>query len=191
VKKIATAGNKGDRVRSDCFVSIEITDKKGIDIEIESKTGLLFSSSIESLTREVLSYFEIENAKVFIKDVGAVDFVIAARVEAAIKQLIDTDKEFLQEIIPENTNFTTKEQYRFTRLYLPGNSPKLMLNAGIHKPNGVILDLEDAVAPDKKFEARFLVRNALRQVNFYGAERMVRINQIPMGLEDLDYRAGN
>ena len=187
MKKIATAGNKGDRVRSDCFVSIEITDKKGIDIEIESKTGLLFSSSIESLTREVLSYFEIENAKVFIKDVGAVDFVIAARVEAAIKQLIDTDKEFLQEIIPENTNVTTKEQYRFTRLYLPGNSPKLMLNAGIHKPNGVILDLEDAVAPDKKFEARFLVRNALRQVNFYGAERMVRINQIPMGLEDLDY----
>jgi citrate lyase subunit beta/citryl-CoA lyase len=32
-----------------------------------------------------------------------------------------------------------------------------------------------------------LVRNALRQVNFYGAERMVRINQVPRGLEDLDY----
>ncbi len=43
------------------------------------------------------------------------------------------------------------------------------------------------MAPPKKFEAKFLVRNALRNVNFYGAEKMVRINQIPKGLEDLDY----
>ena len=50
----------------------------------------------------------------------------------------------------------------------------------------MILDLEDSVAPEKKDEARLLVRNALRQVDFYGAERMVRINQLPAGLEDLD-----
>ena len=62
-----------------------------------------------------------------------------------------------------------------------------MINAGIHKPDGIILDLEDAVAPDKKDEARFLVRNALRGIDFYGAERMVRINQGERGLEDLDY----
>jgi citrate lyase subunit beta/citryl-CoA lyase len=63
----------------------------------------------------------------------------------------------------------------------------LMLNAGIHKPDGIILDLEDAVAVDKKFEARFIVRNALRALDFYGAERMVRINQVPKGLDDLEY----
>ena len=45
----------------------------------------------------------------------------------------------------------------------------------------------NSVAPAKKAEARFLVRNALRQVDFYGAERMVRINQLPEGLEDLPY----
>ena len=39
----------------------------------------------------------------------------------------------------------------------------------------------------KKDEARILVRNALRQINFYGAERMVRINQGERGLEDLHY----
>ena len=82
---------------------------------------------------------------------------------------------------------TQKNCNRFSRLYLPGNSPSLMINAGIHNPNGIILDLEDSVAVDKKHEARFMVRNALRQVNFYGAERMVRINQIPQGLDDLDY----
>ena len=60
-----------------------------------------------------------------------------------------------------------------------------MINSGLHSADGIILDLEDSVAPEKKDEARILVRNALRQVNFYGAERMVRINQGERGLEDL------
>jgi citrate lyase subunit beta/citryl-CoA lyase len=62
-----------------------------------------------------------------------------------------------------------------------------MINAGIHRPDGIILDLEDAVAPDKKDEARYLVRNALRGIDFYGAERMVRINQGERGLDDLEW----
>jgi citrate lyase subunit beta/citryl-CoA lyase len=62
-----------------------------------------------------------------------------------------------------------------------------MLNAGLHKPDGIILDLEDSVAPAEKDAARLLVRNALRQVNFYGVERMVRINQLPQGLDDLKF----
>jgi citrate lyase subunit beta/citryl-CoA lyase len=62
-----------------------------------------------------------------------------------------------------------------------------MINSGIHKPDGVILDLEDAVAFSKKHEARFLVRNALRNLDFLGVERMVRINQFPEGLKDLQY----
>jgi citrate lyase subunit beta/citryl-CoA lyase len=90
-------------------------------------------------------------------------------------------------MLEQNKSITAKDAFRFSRLYLPGNSPKLMLNAGIHKPNGIILDLEDSVAPDKKFEARFLIRNALRNLDFYGAERMVRINQIPEGLDELRY----
>jgi citrate lyase subunit beta/citryl-CoA lyase len=61
-----------------------------------------------------------------------------------------------------------------------------MLNAGIHKADGIILDLEDSVASAKKTEARLLVRNALRAVNFGQSERMVRINQLPSGLDDLE-----
>jgi citrate lyase subunit beta/citryl-CoA lyase len=107
--------------------------------------------------------------------------------EAAIKQLIETDKEYLPEMIPENNHSTTRDRFRFSRLYLPGNNPGLFINAGLHSADGIILDLEDSVAPEKKNESRFLVRNALRQVNFYGAERMVRINQGDRGLEDLDF----
>jgi len=62
-----------------------------------------------------------------------------------------------------------------------------MINAGLHQPDGIILDLEDSVAPTEKDAAQLLVRNALRQVNFYKTERMVRINQIPRGLEDLKF----
>ena len=98
---------------------------------------------------------------------------------------MDTELEYLPGLIRENTGSTTRNCFRFSRLYIPGNTPGLMINAGLHSADGIILDLEDSVAPEKKNEARILVRNALRQVNFYGAERMVRINQGDRGLEDL------
>ena len=186
-KNIGVAGNKGKKVRSDCFVFIELANSNGIIINLESKVKKLFGDSIINLAKDILKEFNIENAILNIEDSGALDFVIAARIEAAIKQIIDSDKQYLLELLPENSYSTTKETNRISRLYLPGNFPSLMLNAGIHKPNGIILDLEDAVAHNKKHEARFLVRNALRSVNYYGAERMVRINQIPAGLQDLDY----
>ncbi|MBI4872519.1 MAG: HpcH/HpaI aldolase/citrate lyase family protein, partial [Candidatus Riflebacteria bacterium] len=60
------------------------------------------------------------------------------------------------------------------------------VNAGLHSCDGIILDLEDSVAPPMKDSARFLVRHALRTLDFGPAERMVRINQFPLGLTDLD-----
>jgi citrate lyase subunit beta/citryl-CoA lyase len=61
-----------------------------------------------------------------------------------------------------------------------------MLNAALHRPDGLILDLEDSVAPARKDQARLLVRNALRSLDFGDAEPMVRINQLPQGMEDLE-----
>jgi citrate lyase subunit beta/citryl-CoA lyase len=55
----------------------------------------------------------------------------------------------------------------------------------LHAPDAVILDLEDSVHRGEKDVARILVRNALRAVDFGSCERMVRINQLPLGLEDL------
>ncbi len=186
-KKTAEAGNTGEGIRSDCRILLELRSNGGIEIELNSKVKSLYGKSIEKLCREGLNFFAIQHARLVVDDSGALPFVIMARLEAAVKQCINTDKEYLPKIIPENRNVTVKEHFRFSRLYLPGNSPKLMINAGVHKPNAIILDLEDSVAPTKKMEARYLVRNALRQVNFHGAERMVRINQIPEGLDDLKF----
>lgn len=184
---IATAGNNGDKDRSDGYVSLELIKSGGITIDLQSKVKSLYGESIVSLCNEVLKFFSVDHAVVKIEDKGALPFVLAARLEAAIRQVIKTDKEYLPEMLPENRYTTTRDRFRITRLYLPGNTPSLMINAGIHKPDGIILDLEDAVAVNKKSEARLLVRNALRSLDFLGAERMVRINQIPAGLEDLEY----
>ena len=184
---IATTGNKGKGVRSDCFVTLELTDVGGIQLQVESKVAVMYGDSIRKEALEILAFFGITNAMVKIEDSGALSLVIAARLEAAIKKLISTEKNWLPAMLDENLYTTAKDRNRFSRLYLPGNSPSLMINAGIHKPDGIILDLEDAVAPDKKDEARFLVRNALCGIDFYGAERMVRINQGERGIEDLNY----
>jgi len=184
--KISSAGNYGKEIRSDCKVTVELTKSGGLKLELVSKIKDYFEDSIISLAKDELKFFGIKNAKILIEDRGALDYTIAARIESAIKQAIETDKEYLLPILPENTNQTANDRYRRSRLYLPGNTPKLAINAGIHKPDAIILDLEDSVAPAKKEEAAILVRNTLRSVNFYGAERMVRINQLPMGFDDLE-----
>ena len=184
---ITSAGNMGPSVKSDCHIELELRENGGLDLQINSKVAALFGNSIKAQLTEMLNFYQIEHAHLVINDGGAIPPVIAARVEAAIRKLTDSSKSYLIPMIPENTTISSFEQRRFSRLYLPGNTPNMMLNAGIHHPNGIILDLEDAVAPDKKYEAGFLVRNALRGINFYGAERMVRINQIPAGLDDLDF----
>jgi len=187
VEKRATTGNEGKKVRSDCQVTLELTSSGGIQIELKSKVEKLYGATIRKDCEEVLTHFDIKNCNLNVIDSGALPYVLQARLEAAIKLVKETDKEFLPAMLPENIYATKKDSYRRSRLYLPGNTPKLVINAGLHKPDGVILDLEDSVAPAKKYETRFLVRNTLRAVNFYGAERMVRINQIPKGLEDLEY----
>jgi citrate lyase subunit beta/citryl-CoA lyase len=135
----------------------------------------------------VLSALGIANARVEIDDGGGLPFTIAARVEAAARRAGATGA---GDARPERSvpagGPTARDRLRRSRLYLPGNQPKLFVNAGLYHADGVILDLEDSVHPEEKDTARPLVRNALRTLDFMGAERMVRINQLPLGLEDLD-----
>jgi citrate lyase subunit beta/citryl-CoA lyase len=181
------AGNQGPGIRSDCYAALKIKKSGGHKILLNSKVDALYQNSIQDLAEQILDRFHIKHAELEIIDRGALPLVLAARIEAAIKSSLESQEEFLLDMLAENQTRTEKNHRRRSRLYLPGNTPKLMLNAGIHKPDGVILDLEDSVAPEKKPEARLMVRNALRGINFYNAERMVRINQLPMGLEDLEY----
>jgi len=185
--KLALIGNKGKGIRSDCHVTLELTGSDGIQLELISKVESMYGQEIRKLLLDMLAFYEITNARLLVEDSGALTPVIAARMEAAIRQLLNTEKEYLIPMLSGNRYETARDRNRFSRLYLPGNTPSLMINAGIHKPDGIILDLEDAVAFSKKSEARYVVRNALRNMDFYGAERMVRINQVPAGLADLEF----
>jgi citrate lyase subunit beta / citryl-CoA lyase len=184
--KTAYAGQHEKADRSDCMVTLSLKKSGGLDITVNSKVKLLFEKAIRETITNVLTAFSIKHANVVIDDNGAPDYVIMARLEACIKQLVNTDICYLPEMLKQNTAGTDKDRMRRSRLYLPGNTPKLSLNAGLHGGDAIILDLEDSVAPDRKDEARILVRNSLRAVDFYGAERMVRINQGERGLKDLD-----
>ena len=66
---------------------------------------------------------------------------------------------------------------RRSLLFLPGNNPNMLINAGCLGADAIILDLEDAVSPAEKDAARILVRNALKHMA-YPCERVVRINAI-------------
>ena len=184
-KSLAVSGNSGPKVRSDCEIVLELKSTGGINIDLTSKVKVLYGESIKKQVTEILDFFGVKHALVTINDSGALPFVISARLESTVKQLIDSNLEFLPEFLEENNYSSARDRFRFSRLYLPGNNPGLMINAGLHSAEGIILDLEDSVAPEKKDEARILVRNALRQINFMGAERMVRINQGERGLKDL------
>ncbi len=183
----ATSGNSGPKIRSDCEITIELRSVGGIEIELKSKVQTLYGESIRQQCIGILDYFRIKNALLTIDDSGALPFVLSARLESAIKKLTASEGEYLPAMLEENKYSTSPDIFRFSRLYLPGNIPGMMINAGLHSADGIILDLEDSVAPDRKDEARILVRNALRQLDFKGAERMVRINQGERGLKDLDY----
>jgi len=184
----SSAGQRGDKIRSDCNIEIELTNSGGIKIDSKSKVAVMYGDSINNMLMNLCEFFEIKNAKILLEDYGALPFTIAARFETAVRRIYpDLNKSFFSEKIKTKNQNTSKERLRRSRLYLPGNEPKFFVNAGLHKPDGIILDLEDSVSPSEKDAARILVRNALRSVDFYGVERMVRINQLPLGLEDLRF----
>ncbi|MBI5645629.1 MAG: HpcH/HpaI aldolase/citrate lyase family protein [Ignavibacteriae bacterium] len=183
----ANAGRRGKDVRSDCWVEITLRDSGGLHLSLKSKVDVLYGRSIRALVHDVLQFYGITDAEVQVDDSGALPYTLAARVEAAVRRLRpDEQRSYLLPFEEGITAPSARDRFRRSRLYLPGNDPKLAVNAAIHQPDGIILDLEDSVAPDQKDAARLLVRNTLRAVDFGGAERMVRINQLPAGYADLE-----
>jgi citrate lyase subunit beta/citryl-CoA lyase len=180
------AGNRGNQIRSDCWVGINLATEGGIKLNVQSKVKAMYGNTVEDLIKDMVSFFKIKNAVIEVEDSGALPFVLMARMETAIKKLgIDGKKKYLPEW-KYSVSPSSRDRFRRSRLYLPGDQPKLFINAPLHKPDGIILDLEDSVASSQKDGARILVRNALRSVDFMESERMVRINQLPLGLDDLE-----
>ena len=70
--------------------------------------------------------------------------------------------------------------------FVPGGNAKMIAKALTLPADGLILDLEDAVPPDRKAATRPIVRDWLSKLDFGGRERWVRMNPISTDLAVAD-----
>lgn len=81
----------------------------------------------------------------------------------------------------------TEMRPRRSVLYMPGSNARALEKAKSLRADGFIFDLEDAVAPDAKAEARALVCQAVKAGGYGGRETIIRVNaaDTPWGAADL------
>jgi len=79
------------------------------------------------------------------------------------------------------------ERPRRVQLAVPGSNDRMMAKAASSRADHVFLDLEDAVAPNAKAQARGQVVHALRGLDWAGKVRCVRVNDLssPWFLDDV------
>jgi citrate lyase subunit beta/citryl-CoA lyase len=182
--KPASAGPVGERVRSDLNVSFEPTSE-ALTIDVTSKVDYLYGDAIKKAVRRVADAFTLRTGRLTVNDAGALEWVILARAECCLRRAGLQGQDVLPEPAPGADAPRTRDRLRRSRLYIPGNQPKLMISGGLYGADGIILDLEDSVPPAEKDAARLLVRNALVALDWGASERMVRVNQGMIGEEDL------
>jgi citrate lyase subunit beta-like protein len=74
-------------------------------------------------------------------------------------------------------------------LYVPGSDLHKIEKAAGLDVDGIILDLEDGVSANRKDEARGIIAEALKTIDFGRSERLVRINPFYTGRAEADLDA--
>ena len=178
------------KAKSDCTAAY-FPGAGPLVVRVQSSVNALFGRAIEATARAAAAELGARTGEITIEDSGALDFVIASRVEAALRRAGFTPPmvSARQAPAPGSSRQSLRERRRRSRLYLPGNQPDLFPNAGLFLADCLILDLEDSVSPSRKEEARILVRSTLERHRdfFRTSEIIVRINPLfgPFGAADL------
>ena len=81
-----------------------------------------------------------------------------------------------------------KKRLRRSMMFLNGQKPSLLKDPYIYGADSLMFDLEDAVAYGVKDLARFSLYNALKTIDYRGAERVCRINGLDTDLWKEDIR---
>ena len=82
--------------------------------------------------------------------------------------------------------YPDKKRLRRSMMFLNCQKPGLIKDPYIYGADSIMLDLEDAVAENQKDAARYSLFHALREIDYRGVERVVRIN----GLDTPHWRGG-
>lgn len=71
-------------------------------------------------------------------------------------------------------------------LYMPGDDRRKIEKATTLAVDSICMDMEDGVAANKKSEARAVIAQAMKEIDFGKSERCIRINSLGSGLEKRD-----
>ncbi len=82
---------------SDVQISLLPNPGQGIEIQLESDVKAQFGDAICATVREVLAEFDIGDAQVLLRDKGALDCVIRARLRCAVCRATDTKYDWTRE----------------------------------------------------------------------------------------------
>ncbi|HJC62119.1 MAG TPA: citrate lyase acyl carrier protein [Candidatus Blautia merdavium] len=83
--KIIRNAVAGTLESSDLFIQVE-PDEKELHLEIDSVVANQYMNAIRAAVMKTLDEFHVTTGKIFIKDKGALDCVICARMETALKR---------------------------------------------------------------------------------------------------------
>jgi len=173
----------GSDAKGDCRITIAPAD--ALQIEVKAKAHNLVAPGVQTVVEKTLAQYGSPSLAVSVEDFGALDYVLAARTEMSIREALAL--EAIPPDRPVQRTATESDRPRRSRLYAPGNNPRLLAGIEIHGADCVLLDLEDSVPLSEKPAARILVKHLLAAVAF-PEEVWVRINGLDSGGED-DVRA--
>jgi len=144
----------------------------------------MYEDHIAALVRTLLDGYGVVGAHVEVREAGAYDHVISARLEAALSRSVGSEEPFRSPLPPPSREPTSRDRPRRSRLYVPGGNARMLAFADSFGPDCLLLDLEDAIALPEKDSARFFVRRALAAMDFGATELWVRINPLDAGGAD-------
>ncbi len=79
IKREASCGSED---KSDCLVVVQPSES--LEIVVKSKLQKLYGNAIRRTAEEMLKKLGVESGKVTINDMGALDWVLRARIECAV-----------------------------------------------------------------------------------------------------------
>jgi len=170
---MATGGVAGSDTKGDCLITVEPAD--ALQIEIKTKAQVLVAQGIQTVVENTLTQYGSPDLAVTVQDFGSLDYVLAARTETAVRDALSLEAVTLEPGVQRLA--TAVDRPRRSRLYAPGNNPRLLAGIEVHGADCVLLDLEDSVPLSEKSSARILVKHLLASIAF-PQDVWVRINAL-------------
>ena len=86
MSRFGEAGKRDAGTRSDCWIGVELKDAGGITISLQSKVAAYYGEAISTQLQAGCSALGVTHAAVTVVDAGALPYVLAARLETAVRR---------------------------------------------------------------------------------------------------------